>query len=414
MSAKQTDEGYEKRSNIMSTNLSSRMSSVKMSPTTALFAKVDELRRKGEDIVSLNVGEPDFPTPENIKEAGIKAINENFTKYTTGNGIAPLREAIIEKMKKDNGVTYEMNEVAVMVGAKQALFCALCAVAGEGDEVIIPYPCYVSYPDIVALAGAKPVLVKRKDDFSLDLEAIESAITEHTKAVIICTPDNPTGKVYGEDELKGLADLAISRDFFVISDEIYEKIIYGKNRHVSISTFDGMKDRTVVVNGFSKTYSMTGWRLGYLCARSDVVGAAVKVQSQSTTTPPSISQYAAIEALNGPQDSVELMRSEFEKRRDFVQEGLSSIPGVICHDIQGAFYAFFDIRAFLGKEYEGYGVIDDDSRLCEYLLEKHHVAMMPGSAYFAPGFVRISFASSMEVLKMAIERLEVGLNAHKC
>ncbi|SDB35864.1 aspartate aminotransferase [Butyrivibrio sp. INlla16] len=411
VSAKLTDEEYEKS---MSTTLSTRMAAVKMSPTTALFGKVEELRQKGEDIVSLNVGEPDFPTPDNIKEAGIRAINENFTKYTTGNGIAPLREAIIEKMKKDNGVTYEMNEVAVTVGAKQALFGALCAVAGEGDEVIIPIPCYVSYPDMVALAGANPVLVKRKDDFSLDLEAIESAITEHTKAVIICTPDNPTGKVYGEGELKGLSDLAISRDIFVISDEIYEKIIYGENRHESISAFEGMKDRTIVVNGFSKTYSMTGWRLGYVCGRADVIGAAVKVQSQTTTTPPSISQYAAVEALCGPQESVELMRSEFEKRRDFVQEKLREIPGVICHEIQGAFYAFFDIRAFLGKEYEGYGIIDEDTRLCEYLLEKYGVAMMPGSAYFAPGFVRISFASSMEVLKKALSRIESGLKAHKC
>ncbi|WP_035772480.1 pyridoxal phosphate-dependent aminotransferase [Butyrivibrio sp. VCD2006] len=398
----------------MSTTLSNRMATVKMSPTTALFTKVEELKCKGEDIVSLNVGEPDFPTPDNIKEAGIKAINENFTRYTTGNGIAPLREAIIEKMKKDNGVTYEMNEVAVMVGAKQSLFCALCAVAGEGDEVIIPYPCYVSYPDIVTLAGAKPVLVKRNDDFSLDLEAIENAVTEHTKAVIICTPDNPTGKVYSEDDLRGLSDLAKAKDFFVISDEIYEKIIYGENRHISISSFEGMKDRTVVVNGFSKTYSMTGWRLGYLCARADVIGAAVKVQSQTTTTPPSISQYAAVEALRGPQDSVELMRSEFEKRRDYVQEKLRDIPGVVCHDIQGAFYAFFDIREFLGKEYEGYGLIENDSQFCEYLLEKYHVAMMPGSAYFAPGFVRISFASSMEVLKMATQRIALGLNAHKC
>lgn len=406
----QAEEDVEK----MSTNLSSRMSTLRVSPTTALFAKVDEMRRKGEDIISLNVGEPDFPTPENVKEAGIRAIREDFTKYTTGNGIAPLREAIIEKLRRDNGVTYGMDEVAVMVGAKQALFAALCAVAGEGDEVIIPTPCYVSYPDMVRLAGGTPVMVSRNDDFSLNLEAIEDACNEHTKAVIICTPDNPTGKVYGEDELRTLAEIAIRKDIFIISDEIYEKIIFEGNRHFSVSSIEGMKDRTIVVNGFSKTYSMTGWRLGYVCGRRDVIANAVKVQSQTTTTPPSISQYAAVEALNGPQECVSYMASEFGKRKDYVQDRLSKIPGVICHEIQGAFYAFFDIRAFLGKEYEGYGVIEKDTDICEYLLEKHHVAVMPGSAYFAPGFLRISFASSMEVLKMAIDRIEVGLNAHKC
>ncbi len=398
----------------MSTNLSARMSALRVSPTTALFSKVEEMKKRGEDIVSLNVGEPDFPTPDNIKEAGIRAINEDFTKYTAGNGIAPLREAIINKLSKDNGVTYETNEVAVMVGAKQALFAALCAVAGEGDEVIVPTPCYVSYPDMITLAGARPVLVNRNSDFSLDLKAIEDACNEHTKAVIICTPDNPTGRVYTEDELTELASIAVRKDIFIISDEIYEKIIFGENRHFSISSIEGMKDRTIVVNGFSKTYSMTGWRLGYVCGRKDVIANSVKVQSQTTTTPPSISQYAGVEALNGPQDSVQRMVAEFQKRRDYVQERLKAIPGVICQDIQGAFYAFFDISAFLGKEYEGAGLIEKDTDLCEYLLEKYHVAAMPGSAYFAPGFVRISFASSMEALKMALDRIEAGLKAHKC
>lgn len=398
----------------MSTELSSRMKNVSVSPTTALFAKVDELKRQGVDIISLNVGEPDFPTPENIKEAGIKAIKENFTKYTTGNGIAPLREAVAKKVKDDNNVSYEINEIAIMTGAKQALSCALMAIVGDGDEVIIPVPCYVSYPDMVKLSGGTPILVERNEDFSLNLDAIEAAITEKTKAVIVCSPDNPTGAVYSEESLRKLAAIAEKKDIFIISDEIYEKIIFEGNRHFSVSSIEGMKDRTIVVNGFSKTYSMTGWRLGYVCGRRDVIANAVKVQSQTTTTPPSISQYAAVEALNGPQECVSYMASEFGKRKDYVQDRLSKIPGVICHEIQGAFYAFFDIRAFLGKEYEGYGVTEKDTDICEYLLEKHHVAVMPGSAYFAPGFLRISFASSMEVLKMAIDRIEIGLNAHKC
>ncbi len=398
----------------MSTELSSRMKNVKVSPTTALFAKVDEMRRQGEDIISLNVGEPDFPTPENVKEAGVKAIKENFTKYTSGNGIASLREAIIDKVKKDNGISYEMNEVAVMTGAKQALSAALMSVVGDGDEVIIPIPCYVSYPDIVKLAGGKPVLVSRNEDFSLNLEEIEKACNEKTKAVIICTPDNPTGAVYSEESLRKLAKIAMEKDIFVISDEIYEKIIFHGNRHFSIGSIPGMKDRTILVNGFSKTYSMTGWRMGYVCARKDVVASAIKVQSQTTTTPPSISQMASLEALKGPQDSVDSMVKEFEKRRDYVYERLNTMSGVSCNDIAGAFYAFFDVRSYIGKPGKDGQIFETDQDLCTYILEKAKVAVMPGSAYFAPGYIRISFASSMETLKIALDRIESCLNAHKC
>ncbi len=398
----------------MSTNLSSRMKNVSVSPTTALFAKVDEMKRQGVDIISLNVGEPDFPTPENIKEAGIKAINEDFTKYTTGNGIAPLREAVAKKVMADNGVYYELNEIAIMTGAKQALSCALMAIVGDGDEVIIPVPCYVSYPDMVKLAGGTPILVERNADFSLDLDAISSAITDKTKAVIVCSPDNPTGAVYSKDSLRALSEIAKEKDIFVISDEIYEKIIFGENKHFSIASVPGMKDRTVLVNGFSKTYSMTGWRMGYVCARKDVIAAAIKVQSQTTTTPPSISQMASLEALTGSQESVSMMVSEFEKRRDYVFERLNAIPEVVCGDIQGAFYAFFDVRKYIGSLGADGRVFSDDKELCAYLLEDYHVATMPGSAYFAPGFIRISFASSMEVLKKALDRIEMGLKAHKC
>lgn len=395
----------------MSTNLSARMEKVSISATSALFAKVDEMKRAGIDVISLNVGEPDFPTPENIKEAGIRAINENFTKYTAGSGIAPLREAIVRKLKNDNGLSYEMDEVAVVVGAKQALSASVMATCGDGDEVIIPIPCYVSYADIVKLAGATPVLVNKNEDFSLNIEEIKKAVTDKTKAVIICTPDNPTGAVFSSESLKELADLAVQKDFFVISDEIYEKIIYGENKHVSIASFPGMKDRCVVVNGFSKTYSMTGWRMGYVASRKDVVNAVIKIQSQTTTTPPSISQMACLEALRGPQDSVSHMVSEFAKRRDYVQERLNAIPGVHCSDIQGAFYAFFDVRSYIGKTLKDGSRFENDLEFCEYLLQKLHVACMPGSCYFAPGFVRISFASSMEVLKEALDRIEDGLKS---
>lgn len=393
----------------MSTNLSARMEKVSISATSALFAKVDEMKRAGIDVISLNVGEPDFPTPENIKEAGIRAINENFTKYTAGSGIAPLREAIVRKLKNDNGLSYEMDEVAVVVGAKQALSASVMATCGDGDEVIIPIPCYVSYADIVKLAGATPVLVNKNEDFSLNIEEIKKAVTDKTKAVIICTPDNPTGAVFSSESLKELADLAVQKDFFVISDEIYEKIIYGENKHVSIASFPGMKDRCVVVNGFSKTYSMTGWRMGYVASRKDVVNAVIKIQSQTTTTPPSISQMACLEALRGPQDSVSHMVSEFAKRRDYVQKRLMDIPGVCCTDIQGAFYAFFDVRSYIGKALKDGSRFTNDMEVCDYLLREKHVACMPGSCYFAPGFIRISFASSMEVLKEALDRIEDGL-----
>ncbi len=398
----------------MSTELSARMKNISMSATSALFARVDEMRRNGIDVISLNVGEPDFPTPDNIKEAGIRAIKDDFTKYTSGNGIASLREAIIKKTEQDNGVTYSMDEVAVMIGAKQALAAAIMAVVGDGDEVIIPVPCYVSYPDIVRLAGGTPVLVDRKEDFSLDLEAISAACNEHTKAIIICTPDNPTGTVYKEEELRHLSELSKEKDFFVVSDEIYEKIIFSGSRHCSISSFPDMKERTIVVNGFSKTYSMTGWRMGYVCGRKDVIAAAVKVQTQTTTTPPSISQAASVEALMGPQESVGAMTKEFEERRNFVMERLNSIQNVKCNNIEGAFYAFFNIKSFIGLKTPEGELINTDSDLCTYLLNSCHVAVMPGSAYFAPGYLRISFASSMEVLKKALDRIETGLNALKC
>jgi len=393
----------------MSTELSAKMKKVSISPTSAFFARVEEMKRNGMDIISLNVGEPDFPTPSNIKAAGIKAIEENFTKYTEGSGIAPLRKAISKKLKVDNGLTYEMDEIAVMTGAKQALSAALMAIVSDGDEVIIPTPCYVSYPDMVSLAGGVSVLVERADDFSLDMDAIKNAVTDKTKAVIICSPDNPTGHVYSEQSIRELADLSIQKDFFVISDEIYEKIIYDQKKAFSIAGVPGMKDRTILINGFSKTYSMTGWRMGYLCARKDVIKAAIKVQSQTTTTPSSISQMASLEALEGPQDSVEAMVLEFQKRRDYVYERLNSIEGVSCKPIMGAFYALFDVSSYIGKKAADGRALENDVELCEYLLEKENVAAMPGSCYKAPGTLRISFASSMDVLKKALDRIENGL-----
>lgn len=395
----------------MSTTLSNTMHSLNASPTSVLLNKVAELRRQGKDIISLNVGEPDFNTPDYIKKAGIEAINNNFTRYTAGAGILELREAIIEKLKRDNHVSYNTNAVTVAVGAKQALASAVMAVAGRGDEVIIPVPCYVSYPEMVKLAGGTPVYAPlNPNDYTLDLEAIEKVITPKTKAIIICTPNNPTGTVYSEESLRALADLAIKYDFFIITDEVYEKLIYGDVKHFSLASIsEEVRDHTILVNGFSKTYAMTGWRLGYAAARQDVIQAILTIQSQTTSAPASMVQKAAVTALRGPQDDVEVMRQEFERRRDYTVNRLRSIKGITCPDVQGAFYVFFDITTYIGKR-DGDTVINTDQDLCEYLLEKAYIACVPGSAYLMDNKIRVSYSTSMTNLEEALNRMEEVLS----
>lgn len=396
----------------MPTNLAERMSQLSGSPTSALIAKVADLKRQGKDIISLNVGEPDFGTPYYIKTAGIKAIVDDFTKYTPGNGILELRQAIVDKLQAENHITYDTSEVTVAVGAKQAISSALMVIAGPGDEIIIPIPCYVSYPEMVRLTGAEPVFVPlNKETYELDLDAIQKAITPRTKGIIICTPNNPTGTVYGRESLEALAELALNHDFFVLADEVYEKMIYDGAEHFSIASVSReARDHTITINAFSKTYAMTGWRVGYAAARADVIKAIMKIQSQTTSATSAISQKAAVAAMRIATNDVETMVAEFARRKNYVLTRLREMPGISCPDVQGAFYVFPDIKSYLGKR-AGSGTIETDVDLCEYLLETAMVSTVPGTAYLQPGNIRISYANSMENLTEALNRIERALSA---
>lgn len=390
------------------------MKKFSISPTSALIARVAELKREGKDIISLNVGEPDCGTPDYIKVAGMKAIADNFTKYTPGNGILDLRKEIIKKLKEDNGIEYALNEVTTAVGAKQAISSTMMVISGPGDEVLIPIPCWVSYTEMTKLAGAEPVLVPvREDNYELDIDAIRKAITPRTKAIIICSPNNPTGAVYSEESLRELAALAVEHDFFIVADEIYEKLVYDGAKHFSVASISQeVKDHTITVNGFSKAYAMTGWRIGYAAARADIIKGIMALQSQTTSATSAISQKAAVAALQGPQHDMEVMVAEYKVRKDYVIDRLNKIPGITCPNVRGAFYAYPDVQPYLGKSF-GDLKINTTVDLCEYLLNEALVSTVPGEAYNVPGKVRISYSNSMENLKIGLDRLEKALAALK-
>lgn len=396
----------------MATTLAERMNRFSGSASSALFARVAELRRQGRDIISLNVGEPDFGTPDYIKAAGMKAIAENFTRYTPADGIPELRRAIARKLKEDNGIEYAPDEITVSVGAKQAVSSAMMVIAGPGDEVLLPIPCWVSYTEMIRMAGAVPVFVPvREDDYELDLDAVEKAITPKTKAIIICTPNNPTGAVYSEESLRRLAGLAVKHDFFIVADEIYEKLVYDGARHFSVASVSkDVRDRTITVNGMSKAYAMTGWRIGYAAARSDVIKGITAVQSQTTTSAGTISQKASVAALEGPQHDLEKMVAEFKRRKDYVVARLNTMPGIACPGVKGAFYVYPDVRRCLGRSF-GERRIETAVDLCEYLLDEALVAAVPGEAFHVPGNIRLSYSNSMENLEEALNRIEKALAA---
>lgn len=396
----------------MATTLAERMNHFSGSPTSALIATVAELKRQGKNIISLNVGEPDFGTPDYIKVAGIKAIAENFTKYTPGNGILELRQEIVKKLKEDNGVEYALNEVTTAVGAKQAIASSLMVIAGPGDEVLLPIPCWVSYTEMIRLAGAEPVFVPvRSDNYELDMDAIEKAVTPKTKAIVICTPNNPTGAVYSEKDLRRLAELAVEHDFFIVADEIYEKLVYDRAKHFSVASISReVRDRTITVNGFSKAYAMTGWRIGYAAARPDVIKGIMAVQSQTTSATSAISQKAAAAALQGPQYDLHDMVAEFKKRKDYVVGRLNAIPGITCPNVKGAFYVYPDVGPYLGK-HVGERKIETAVDLCQYLLDEALISTVPGEAYNVPRKIRISYSNSIENLKEALDRMEKALSA---
>ena len=391
----------------MATTLAERMNKFSGSPTSALIAKVAELKRQGKDIISLNVGEPDFGTPDYIKVAGMKAIADNFTKYTPGNGILELRQEIVKKLREDNGVEYALNEVTTAVGAKQAIASAMMVLAGPGDEVLLPIPCWVSYTEMIRLAGATPVFVPvREDNYELDLDAIEKAITPRTKAILLNNPSNPTGMMYDREELEAIAAVCTQADIYVISDEIYACLTYDGRTFTSFASLSSdAKERTILVNGVSKAYAMTGWRIGYACANDAIAKVMANYVSHSTGSPVAISQRAAAVALSGSQAEIETMRQAFEQRRNYIVERMNAIPGVSCIQPEGAFYVMMNLEQLLGKTIHGVEITNDDV-FADAFLKYGLVAVVPGSGFGAPNFVRWSYATSMENIKEGLDRLE--------
>lgn len=394
--------------------LSTRISRIKPSPTLAITAKANAMRAEGKDIISFGAGEPDFDTPDSIKGAAIRAIEAGFTKYTPVGGTDELKDAIINKLKRDNNLSYKRSEVVVSCGAKHTLYNLAQVLFEEGDEVIIPAPYWVSYIDIVVLSGAKPVVIETSAavGFKLQPKQLADAITSRTKALIMNTPSNPTGISYTKEELEALAVVLIERGILVISDDIYEKIIYDGLIFSSLASVnEEIKEISVVVNGVSKAYAMTGWRIGYAAGPEDIIAAVTKLQSQNTSNPTSISQKAAVEALNGKQDSVTEMVREFEKRRNMVVEELNAIPGVKCMMPQGAFYVFPDFSCFYGRSYRG-KVITNSTDLTAYLLEEANVAVVPGVEFGQDNHIRLSYAISMEQIVEGVARIKRAVMNH--
>ena len=378
------------------------------SATMAMAAKAKELKASGKTVYDLSLGEPDFTTPRHICRAATEAMEAGHTHYTPASGIAELKEAVVEQYKAAHGLEYAPTQVVVSNGAKHALHNAFTVLLNPGDEAIIPAPYWVSYAELVKLTGAKPVVVqtRQEDDFKLTVEQFREAVSDKTKFLLLCSPSNPTGSMYSPEELGELADVAIEKDLVVIADEIYDRLVYPGHTFASFATVrPGMQDRTVIVNGVSKTYAMTGWRIGWTLSPANLAKAMGSMQSQQTSNPCSISQYAAVAAIKGPQECIGEMLSEFAKRREFVKQRIESIDGLSCADMGGAFYAFINIKAHLGRDYGGVRV-DDSTRWCLELLAQQSVATVMGSAFGSEGYSRASFATSMENLEAAFDRIE--------
>ena len=385
--------------------VSNSLKRIKPSPTIAVTSKAREMRAAGKDVIGLGAGEPDFDTPDNIKEAAIQAIKRGETKYTAVDGTPALKKAIQEKFSRENNLTYELDQISVGTGGKQVLYNAFMATLNPGDEVIIPAPYWVSYPDMVLLAGGKPKIVKcsEKNEFKITPAELKKAITKKTKWLIINSPSNPTGSCYTKEEIQELSKILIkNKKVFILSDDIYEHITYDGFEFFTIAQIKALKDRTLTMNGVSKSYSMTGWRIGYGAGPKDIIKAIAKIQSQSTTNPSSISQAAAVEALNGTQDFIKTRSESFKERRDFVVKSLNAIKGLSCLKPNGAFYVFPNCKKLLGNKTK----LKTDKDFVEKLLEKAEVAVVQGSAFGLDGYFRISYATSMDNLKKALERIK--------
>ena len=390
-------------------SLSLKVRQLEESATLAFTQLARKMRESGVDVANLTAGEPDFPTPPHVKMAAVRAIEENFTHYTANQGIPELISSIIEKFERDNGLRFERSQILVSCGAKHSIYNVLQAICNPGDEVVIPAPYWVTYPEIVKLVDAKPVIVQTTaaEHFKISAAQLRKAINAKTKAFIFNSPGNPTGSVYSQGEIEELADVVRDSGVFVISDEIYEKVVYDGARHFSMGSIKQIKDQVITVNGVSKAFAMTGWRIGYLGAAIPVAEAAAKVQSQVTSNATSVSQRAAATALSAPSEDVQKMVEEFCRRRDFALNEISKIPGIEMQEPKGAFYLFPSLKSFIGKRMNG-TLIKDDMELANFLLKEEHVAVVPGCGFGAKNHVRISYACSMKELEKGLSRIAEG------
>ena len=388
--------------------ISDSLKKIKPSPTIAVTQKARELKAAGKDVIGLGAGEPDFDTPDNIKQAAIKAINDGDTKYTAVDGTPALKKAIVEKFKKENKLDYTTDQVTVGAGGKHVIYNAMMATLNEGDEVIVPAPYWVSYPDIVLLAGGKPVVMEcnEKQGFKINPSDLEKFITPKTKWIILNSPSNPTGACYTEKEIREIAKVLEKHSHvYILSDDIYEHVTYEGFKFFTIAQIESLKERVLTMNGVSKAYSMTGWRIGYAAGPNEIIKAIAKIQSQSTTNPSSISQAASVEALSGTQDFIKKRADSFQERRDFVVKALNDIDGIECLNPDGAFYVFPSCKGLVGKKDTNGKEIKSDTDFVQSLLENSGIAVVQGSAFGLEGFFRISYATSMDNLKKALEKI---------
>ncbi len=388
----------------MAVKLASRVLALTPSTTLAITAKAKELKEQGVDVIGLGAGEPDYNTPQHILDAAVRSMNEGHTKYTPSAGLPALKKAIIEKFDRDQGLSYKLNEIIVGNGAKHVLYTLFQVLLNEGDEVIIPTPYWVSYPEQVKLAGGVPVYVDglESQQFKITPEQLNSVISERTRAVIINSPSNPTGVIYTAEELRELGKLCLEKNILIVSDEIYEKLIYGEHKHVSIAQLSPeLKEQTIVINGVSKSHSMTGWRIGYAAGNKEIIEAMTNLASHSTSNPTTTAQYASIAAYNGPQEPVEEMRQAFEQRLEVIYNQLVSIPGFTCVKPQGAFYLYPNVKE--AANITGYSDVD---AFVEALLVEAKVAVIPGSGFGTPDNIRLSYATSLDLLEKAVARMK--------